>query len=374
VTLQSRLHEGCVSSSQVVLEDTTGNFRARLSGVRPQVRFCPTPAGRIAYSVMGSGPFLLCETGWVSHLHAMREIPSVWAFFEALAKRFTVVRYDKVGCGLSDRSGVDLSFEGQVAGLIAIAEQLRASRFHLFGASQGCQVVAAMAAREPERTHKLVLFGSCANGAALAPEKVKESLISLVRAHWGLGSRTLAGVFIPDPTPDEVVVFDKLQRSSATAEIAAELLSRYYTTDVSSLLPEIKAPTLVLHREHDQATRIELGREVASLIPNATLVPLGGSNHLFWMGDWRAVLEPILDFLSEPAAEPVRLSPRELEVSGLIAEGLSNPDIAKRLFIAPRTAETHVENVLRKLGFRSRAQVAAWVTAQRLETRGRQPT
>jgi pimeloyl-ACP methyl ester carboxylesterase/DNA-binding CsgD family transcriptional regulator len=323
---------------------------------------------------MGSGPFLLCETGWVSHLDVMLEIPSVRAFFEALAERFTVVRYDKAGSGLSDRSGAALGFDGQVAGLIAIAEQLRASRFHLFGASQGCQVVAALSAREPERTHRLVLFGSCADGAALAPANVKESLVSLVRAHWGLGSRTLAGMFIPDPTPDEVVVFGRLQRSSATAEIAAGLLSEYYTTDVSSLLPEIRAPTLVLHREQDQATRFELGREVASLIPNATLVPLRGSNHLFWMGDWQAVVEPILDFLSEPTApEPVRLSPRELEVAGLIAEGLTNPDIAKRLFIAPRTAETHVENVLRKLGFRSRAQVAAWITAQRLETRGDRP-
>ena len=346
---------------------------------------------------MGGGPFLFCETGWVSHLDVMLEMPSVRAFFEALAERFTVVRYDKAGSGLSDRSGVDLGFDGQVAGLISIAEQLRASRFHLFGASQGAQVVAAVAAREPERTHRLVLFGSCANGAALAPEEVKESLVSLVRAHWGLGSRTLAGMFIPAPTPDDVVVFDRLQRSSATAEIAAELLREYYTTDVSSLLPEIKAPTLVLHREQDQATRFELGREVASLIPNATLVPLRGSNHLFWMADWRAVLEPILDFLSAPAApEPVRLSPhpptqlgrsargsvrggfrlspRELEVARLIAEGLTNPDIAKRLFIAPRTAETHVENVLKKLGFRSRAQVAAWITAQRFETAGDRPT
>lgn len=324
---------------------------------------------------MGGGPFLFCETGWVSHLDVMLEIPSVRAFFGALAERFTVVRYDKAGSGLSDRTGVDLSLDGQVAGLISIADQLRASRFHLFGASQGCQVVAAVAAREPERTHRLVLFGSCANGAALAPEEVKESLVSLVRAHWGLGSRTLAAMLVPDPTPDEVVVLDRLQRSSATAEIAAELLREYYTTDVSSFLPDIEAPTLVLHREQDQATRFELGREVASLIPNATLVPLRGSNHLFWMADWRTVLEPILDFLAEPAAPiPVRLSPRELEVAGLIAEGLTNPDIAKRLFIAPRTAETHVENVLRKLGFRSRAQVAAWITAQRLETTGDRPT
>ena len=50
----------------------------------------------------------------------------------------------------------------------------------------------------------------------------------------------------------------------------------------------------------------------------------------------------------------------------LIAEGLTNYSIARRLSIAPRTAETHVENIMRKLGVRSRAQIAAWVTEQRL--------
>ena len=50
----------------------------------------------------------------------------------------------------------------------------------------------------------------------------------------------------------------------------------------------------------------------------------------------------------------------------LIAQGLTNYSIARRLSIAPRTAETHVENIMRKLGVRSRAQIATWVTEQRL--------
>lgn len=58
------------------------------------------------------------------------------------------------------------------------------------------------------------------------------------------------------------------------------------------------------------------------------------------------------------AREP--LTPRETEVAGLLAEGLSNRDIATRLVIAPRTAEVHVERVLVKLGFSRRGQVARW--------------
>ena len=65
-------------------------------------------------------------------------------------------------------------------------------------------------------------------------------------------------------------------------------------------------------------------------------------------------------------AEPSPLTRRELEVADLVADGLSNPEIAARLVISVRTAQGHVENILRKLGFNSRSLIAAWVTERRL--------
>jgi non-specific serine/threonine protein kinase len=64
-----------------------------------------------------------------------------------------------------------------------------------------------------------------------------------------------------------------------------------------------------------------------------------------------------------PAAADFGLTRREREVAALIAEGLSNREIAARLVVAQRTAEGHVENILSKLGFTSRAQVAGWLAA-----------
>jgi non-specific serine/threonine protein kinase len=64
------------------------------------------------------------------------------------------------------------------------------------------------------------------------------------------------------------------------------------------------------------------------------------------------------------AADDSGLTKREREVAALIAEGLSNREIAARLVVAQRTAEGHVENILSKLGFTSRAQVAGWLAAQ----------
>ncbi|MDP3891369.1 LuxR C-terminal-related transcriptional regulator [Nocardioides sp.] len=61
---------------------------------------------------------------------------------------------------------------------------------------------------------------------------------------------------------------------------------------------------------------------------------------------------------------PGGLTRREREIAGLLAEGLTNKEIATRLVIAQRTAETHVEHILDKLGMTSRTQVASWVTEQ----------
>jgi len=333
--------------------------------VRPRIRYCVTPAGRIAYSVAGSGPPLLCDSGWITHLRGQLELYSFGAFVERLAERFTVIRYDKPGCGLSDREGTDLSFDGQVAAALAVADAVGAGRFRLFGASQAGQLAAAIAARHADRVEALVLYGTCASGRDLAPAEVRDSIVALVRAHWGLGLKVLTGLFVPDPTAEEVETFTRLQRASASAEVAARLLEEYYETDIRALLPAIQAPTTVLHREADKGTRFELGREVAALIPGATLIPLPGSSHLYYHGEWLAVLDAMLGFLYEPAPGP-RLTARELEVAELVAEGLTNHSIARRLSVAPRTAEAHVENIRRKLQVRSRAQIAAWVTEHRL--------
>ena len=64
------------------------------------------------------------------------------------------------------------------------------------------------------------------------------------------------------------------------------------------------------------------------------------------------------------AADTTTLTRREREIAGLIAQGLSNKDIAGRLVISQRTVESHVQHILAKLGFSTRAQVAAWMAGQ----------
>jgi class 3 adenylate cyclase len=85
----------------------------------------------------------------------------------------------------------------------------------------------------------------------------------------------------------------------------ARLVELAYRTDVTELLPAVTAPTLVLHRRGDRVVPFRMGRELASVLPNARLVTLDGDIHWPWFGDTGAVLKSILEFLGVGAPGPV---------------------------------------------------------------------
>jgi DNA-binding CsgD family transcriptional regulator len=239
----------------------------------------------------------------------------------------------------------------------------------LMGISCGGCTAVSFAARRPERVDRLVLYGSYAQGHALGPPQARAGMISLVRSHWGLGSRLLADMFGPDWSAEDRAAFTAVQRAAADAEVAADLLALIYETDVREDLPRVRAPALVVHREHDRAMRLTGGREVAGLLPHADLVTLPGNAHLPWHGDGDAVLRAVAPFLGiEGPPAPAsgagagalgELSAREREVLGLVAQGLSDAQIAECLVISPHTVHRHVANILAKLRLPTRAAAAA---------------
>jgi pimeloyl-ACP methyl ester carboxylesterase/DNA-binding CsgD family transcriptional regulator len=338
--------------------------------VRQEVRFCDVPGGRVACATVGSGPPLVLAPWWISHIELDWERPDFRTFVEALGRDRTVVRYDPLGTGLSDRTGVgNGGLDAELVALEAVLDRIEVPRAALLGISSGASLAAALAARSPKRVEALVLLGGYVSGARITTPEVRDSILGAVRAHWGLGSRLLADVFLPEASAEELEAFARFQREAASAEVAAEHLGFVYSVDVQEDLPHVQAPTLVLHRRDDRTISYDLGRELAAAVPGARLFTLAGSQHLPWLGDAAAVVSAVGEFLNgRPAAPPDRmaaddgtaaLTGRELEVLRLVARGLSDAAIAERLVVSPHTVHRHVANVRAKLGEPSRAAAVA---------------
>lgn len=265
-----------------------------------QISFCTTSDGvHIAYVIWGQGPELVIPPGWVSHVEIGNEDPLVEAFGEKLGAHHTLVSYDKHGCGLSDRDRTDFSLEKELQYLETVIDHLKLQNLALFGFSQGGPIAISYAAKHPQRVSHLILYDTYARGDDITRDEIKESLISLVKAHWGLGSKTLADLFMPGASVDAVDAFTKFQRDASTAEVAARLLELIYQVDVTDLLPKITTPTVVMHRKGDRVMPFRLGRELAAIIPNVRFIPLEGKIHPPHLGDSDAVLRVIAEFLGD---------------------------------------------------------------------------
>ena len=325
-----------------------------------EIRFCEAGGARVAYATVGSGPPLVLPATWVSHLEVEWTFPEFRAFISAFAREHTVVRYDRPGSGLTDREGAEPpTVDGDVRTLAAVVEALGADAVGLLGISFGSCAAAAFAARHPGRVSSLATVGGFAAGADAAPAALREAIVATVRAHWGAGSRMLADVWVPGTDAETRERFGALQRAAADAEMAAAVLEAIYAADIRDELAGVRAPTVVVHRRDDRAIPFALGRDLAARIPGARLVALDGEIHLPWLGDADAVLAALG---REPAAAPAAdgpLSDREREVLRLVAEGLSDAEIAARLVVSPHTVHRHVANIRTKLRQPSRAAAAA---------------
>lgn len=274
--------------------------------LEPTISFLEGPHGSaVARARHGTGPPLVCPAWWVSHAERDWARPSFRAFFGRLGERLDVVRYDRPGVGLSNVGPPVSSLAQELELLERVVDALGVPRVSLLGISCGAPPALAFAARHPERVQQLALCGGYANGTELAPPAVRAALPEVVRAHWGLGSRMLADVFVPELSGAELESYAAWQREACSAEAAALLLELTYAMDATACLPQVKAETLVLHRRQDRAVPYDAGRRLAAAIAGARLVSLEGSAHPPWEGA-PDIAEHLLAFFGRAQSVPAR--------------------------------------------------------------------
>jgi class 3 adenylate cyclase len=277
----------------------------------PRIEYATTADGiSIAYTSVGGGIPLVNPPPalpW-SDIQVEWQIPEWAHYYEHLTQVFELVRYDGRGSGLSTRSVEDINLETHMLDLEAVVDRLEIERFALFGLYFNAQIAIQYAVRHPERVSHLILWCPVTSAEANArPEPIQAAITQLLQADYGMFTETLAHTVFGWEAGDAAHRLAVYMQESMDADTLRRCWAANEKNDVTQLLPQIQAPTLVVHRRDFKLLDIEVSKRVASTIPDARLVILPGESLSPYMGDLKATLDALSHFVGViPNAEPDR--------------------------------------------------------------------
>ena len=252
-------------------------------------------AWRIRYSATGRSS--LSSSGrFVSHVELFWAMPEFKAFFEQLATFCRVVLFDKAGVGLSDPVPKVRTLDDRAAEIEAVMDAVGFEKAAVFGMSEGGTASIVFAAKRPERTRALILYGTYPFMATdwddfdRDPAEVRERLIAeagedlsgvgadylpsteqiarlqemgrATRSGWGTGA-TAKCMFPSVRSMRQLAMFERMCASPGMVRATAESVFRI---DIRPILATIAVPTLVIHAR-DDAMPVQCGRYLADHIP-----------------------------------------------------------------------------------------------------------
>jgi class 3 adenylate cyclase len=267
----------------------------------PRIQYAKTSDGvSIAFYTLGKGEPLVSIPGIpFSHLQMEWKIPDVRRWYDRLAERGTLVRYDGRGNGLSERDVTDYSLDAQVRDLEAIVDHLAIDRFSLLGGLFAGLVAVTYAARHPERVSHLILWCPFARGSSYLDASPVQMLTALSDKDWSVYTETVAHARVGWSSGELAHQVATFFQESITPDALQSTYESIREMDVTDLLPQVVAPALVLHRRQVPVPDMTDVRVVASGIPSARLVVLEGESPYYMVGDIESVAAAIDEFLSE---------------------------------------------------------------------------
>ncbi len=179
-----------------------------------EIRYLDFEGRRLAYSTYGEGQPIVVGPRWVSHLEEEWADADQRPFYAELARTHRVVRFDRIGCGLSSRElDPRPTVESESRQLEAVIDAVGGSAIVL-ASSCCCLAASQLAVRRPGATDKIVYFGGYATRDDI-PEATKASLIAFIGSNWRLGAQMLAGLFDPHASGDAIAHHTQMQRAAA---------------------------------------------------------------------------------------------------------------------------------------------------------------
>jgi len=325
--------------------------------VTPAIRYARTEDGAdIAYWQRGRGPVLLHSPNvQLGHARAEWSVPGMRDWYEALGRRFTVVRYDHRGGGLSSRDGRPQSIPTLVRDIEAVARSVSAEPVVLLGWLTGGLPAVAYAAEHPARVSHLVLWTTFARDAdhGLAPRL--RALFEIAGTDWTLFTESISQAALGWRSGETARRWAQVVRDGTTQAEFLRFVKDRRAWDVSDRLGRVKAPTLVLYDRSNALANEERSRELAAAIPSAQLTLCETSGGAPGDDALAAILQ-LVGMGGGAAASLEELTDREREVLGQVVEGATNSEIAARLSISIHTVTRHLTHIYQKLDVRGRAE------------------
>lgn len=271
-----------------------------------RTRYARNGEARIAYQVIGDGPFdLIVVPGFVSNVEYLWEIPGVAAVLERFASYARLITWDKRGTGLSDPLLRLPPLEERMDDMLAVLDATGSEQAALFGVSEGGPLSILFTATHPQRVSALVTYGAAPRMAwapdytwGIRPELYNDAAKEAVLDGWGDG--VLLELFAPSCAGDERMreVWGTFQRLGASPSMGVATLEAMLEIDVRDILPSVRVPTLLIHRAGDRAIPANGSRFMSERIPNAKYVELEGEDHLWFVGDVDAIFDEVEEFLT----------------------------------------------------------------------------
>jgi class 3 adenylate cyclase len=273
--------------------------------VPPETRYARNGRTTLAWSATGEGQLdLLFIPGFISHVEYAWEEPSLAAFFDRLASFSRLILMDRRGTGLSDRLDGSLTLQDEAEDVAAVLDAAGSERAVLLGYTSGAPLAITFAERRPERVRALVLYAAIARAFA-APdydwtwdEGERDRAFAGLIETWGTGSNVeeVAPSRARDPRMRDWLA--RLERLSSSPGAMVGLFANIGRQDVRDALPELRVPTLILHRTGDRLIDVRHSRYLAERIPGARYVELDGEDNLPSAGDAAALLGEVEEFLT----------------------------------------------------------------------------
>jgi class 3 adenylate cyclase/pimeloyl-ACP methyl ester carboxylesterase len=272
--------------------------------VIPETHYARSGDVNIAYQVAGDGPLdLLIVPGSISHLELVYDLPGCTSFIQRLSQFARVIGFDKRGQGLSDRvSGVH-TLEQRMDDVRAVMDAAGSHRAALLGFSEGSPMSVLFAATYPERVSHLVLIGGFPQSRQSGSDAEFEAYADKIVGSWGTGQMMKLAVGTADDNREELAKLGKFERMSSSPGAFKTYLLMNRRIDVTSILANVRVPTLVLHSRADALVSVREGRKLASGIPDAKYIEYEGVPHFCFTADRHDLVGDIEEFVTGHRAD-----------------------------------------------------------------------